>query len=95
MELSVSQLLQYTFFIMQTGVSLALSNSTLSVAEGNSGTTLLPLCVQLQDYMTGLDRDVPLFLTTSAGTAGIISRDRNNLWLHGHSWTIGWAYSIM
>ena len=49
---------------------MALSGSSLSVAEGNVGTTILPLCVQLQDIMTGLDRSVPLLLNTMFGTAG-------------------------
>jgi hypothetical protein len=52
------------------GVSVALSDSSLSVAEGNVGTTLLPLCVQLQNIMTGLDRGVLLLLTSTFGTAG-------------------------
>ena len=54
----------------RAGVSVALSSSSLSITEGNIGTTMLPLCVQLQDIMTGLDRSVPLLLNTTFGTAG-------------------------
>lgn len=53
-----------------SGVSMVLSSSSLSVAEGNTGTSILPLCVQLQNIMTGLDRSVPLLLNTAFGTAG-------------------------
>lgn len=57
---------------MSAGVSLALSSFSLSVPEGNSGTTALPLCMHLQDFSGGLERDVLLLLTTSFGSAGIL-----------------------
>ena len=36
------------------------------------GTTSLPLCMQLQNIMMGLDRSVPLMLNTTFGTAGML-----------------------
>ena len=54
----------------RAGVSVVLSGSSLSVDEGNVGITTLPLCVQLQNIMTGLDRSVLLLLSTIFGTAG-------------------------
>lgn len=54
------------------GASLSLSSSTLSVIEGNFGVSTLPLCVQIQNYMAGLERDITLLLTTTFGTAGIL-----------------------
>ena len=49
-------------------------NTELNVTEGNNGTLpMAPLCVVLNNVMGGLERDVALNLSTTAGTAGVQS----------------------
>lgn len=73
---------------ISSGVSLALSSLSLSVPEGDSGTTTLPICIHLQDFSGGLQRDVSLLLTTSFGSAGMLSFNIVSRWsccLNQHS----------
>ena len=52
-----------------TGVTVSLTNSSLSVSESNSGTTV-SLCVSLDGVPGPIDRDIEVTLNTVPGTAG-------------------------
>ena len=52
-----------------TGVTVSLANSSLSVSESSSGTTV-SLCVSLDGAPGPIDRDIEVTLNTVPGTAG-------------------------
>lgn len=48
---------------------MQLSQTSVSVPEGNSGNTTVNMCVGLTDVMGGLQRNVVVNITTQDGTA--------------------------
>lgn len=53
------------------GVTVALESEELSVVEGNlGGAETVEVCVHLTDVLGGLQRDVPLLLSTNDVTTG-------------------------
>ena len=63
----------YTYvFTHCTGASLALvdTDSTASVVEGNSSSTMKEICLRLDDIMGGLQRGIAILATARSDTTG-------------------------
>lgn len=59
------------YHIKRTGVTISLANTSLSVTEGNSGTTTtVDLCVSLDSSPGPIDQNIEVVLNTIPGTAG-------------------------
>ena len=51
------------------GATVQLSQTSVSVPEGNSGNTTVTMCLDLTDAMGGLRRDVVVIISTQDRTA--------------------------
>ena len=48
-----------------SGATLSIQETEISIAEGTDG----QICIVLENTADGLERDIPVTLTTTAGTA--------------------------
>ena len=48
------------------GATISIQETVIRITEGTNG----PVCIVLESAMDGLERDVSVTLTTTAGTAG-------------------------
>ena len=71
--------------ILFAGVIISLVSPTLSVSEGNTGSTSSDFCVQLTNIQSSLLRDVQLLLTTET-VAGQAGKNSSGFCLDLHEW---------